>query len=328
MKPAAPAAVLLLLVLLAAGCRPAGPATSAAPAGSAGRFTVMTFNLNQYALADRDGNADTLEPKPPREAAAVIAAIRQAAPDILALQEMGDPAAWADFQARLRAAGLDYPHTEYLRQDPQDRNLALLSRFPIAACRFHTNDTFTIGPGEFPVRRGFIEADIDVNPGYRLHLLVAHLKSKVFHEYGQAEMRRNEARLLANHVRAVLKENPDANLLVVGDLNDNPDSDPVRSLLEYQDKPLLFDLRPEDADRDAWTYREGADTHYRIDYLLASPGLLPEVDFDRTCVLADPGLAQASDHRPLLGTFCAADRGPEAAPDLAARKPCAFPPDE
>lgn len=326
MKPAALAAPILL-ALLAAGCRPAGP-SSAAPARSADRFTVMTFNLNQYALADRDGNADTLEPKPPREADAILAAIRQAAPDILALQEMGDPAAWADFQARLRAAGLDYPHAEYLRQDPQDRNLALLSRFPIATCRFHTNDTFTIGPGEFPVRRGFIEADIDVHSTYRLRLLVAHLKSKVFHEYGQAEMRRNEARLLANHVRAVLKENPDANLLVAGDLNDNPDSDPIRSLLEYQDKPLLFDLRPEDADRDAWTYREGADTHYRIDYLLASPGLLPEVELDRTCVLDSQGLARASDHRPLLATFFAADRGPESAPDLANRKPCAFPADE
>ena len=323
MKPAALAAPILL-ALLAAGCRPAGP-SSAAPARSADRFTVMTFNLNQYALADRDGNADTLEPKPPREADAILAAIRQAAPDILAVQEMGDPAAWADFQARLRAAGLDYPHAEYLRQDPQDRNLALLSRFPIAACRFHTNDTFTIGPGEFPVRRGFIEADIDVHSTYRLRLLVAHLKSKVFHEYGQAEMRRNEARLLCNHIRAVLDENPAANLLVVGDFGDTPDSRPLREILTYQDKPILFDLRPTDPLGDAWTQRQTDDTHQRVDYMLVNSGLLHETVAAKLYVVRTPCLVAASDHCPLVAIFSAREQGPESAPDLSLRKPADFP---
>ena len=55
------------------------PAASAFPRAAEGEFSVMTFNLNQYALVSRDGDPDTLEPKPREEAAAIIEAIRQAA---------------------------------------------------------------------------------------------------------------------------------------------------------------------------------------------------------------------------------------------------------
>ena len=54
------------------------PAASAFPRAAEGEFSVMTFNLNQYALVSRDGDPDTLEPKPREEAAAIIEAfVRQ-----------------------------------------------------------------------------------------------------------------------------------------------------------------------------------------------------------------------------------------------------------
>ena len=143
------------------------PAASAFPRAAEGEFSVMTFNLNQYALVSRDGDPDTLEPKPREEAAAIIEAIRQAAPDVLAVQEMGDPAAWAEFKYSLRNAGLDYGHEEYLRRGKHELNIAVLSRFPIVEKNSHTDDTYTIGPAQFPVLRGFIDIVIEVNPGYR-----------------------------------------------------------------------------------------------------------------------------------------------------------------
>lgn len=320
-----------------AGCsrfemaRTPSPAAMASecPRPAKGEFSVMTFNLNQYARIDRDGSAETLEPKPREETEALIETIRQVSPDILAVQEMGDPLSWDDFKLRLREAGLDdYHYEEYLRRDPNDRNLALLSRFPIVARNPHTDDTYTIGPTQFPVRRGILEVDIDVSPSYRLRLMVAHLKSKLFHTYGQAEMRRNEARLLNNHIRASLKENPNVNLLVVGDLNDDPSSRPLREVLRYQNKPVLHDLRPEDGFGDAWTYRGSDDSHQRMDYLLASDGLLPEVILSKTFVVDIPALARASDHRPLVGVFAASERDPSTAPDLSSRQPREFLMDE
>ena len=305
---------------------PAGKSTL--PHAAKGEFSVMTFNLHLYTLIDRDSATDILEPKPRKEAKAIIETIRQASPDILAVQEMGGPDAWKEFKHSLQQAGLDYPHEEYLRNGNKELNIALLSRFPILASQLHTNDTYTIGPTQFPVQRGIIEADIEINSAYRLRLMVAHLKSKQFHEYGQAEMRRNEARLLCNHVRAALKENPDLNLLVVGDFNDNPSSAPLQEITRYQDRTILHDLRPEDGAGAAWTYRSTDDNHARLDYMLASDGLLPETVLDKTYVVNVPALSTASDHRPLLGTFVAAERGPEARPDLSTRRPTEFPVDD
>ena len=328
------AGILFAALLATVGCRPCGSSGGSAPATdlprpAAGEFTVMTFNLHQYALAAPGGAADSLAAKPSEETAAIVEAIRQVAPDILAVQEMGDPRAWDNFKLRLREAGLDYfNYEEYLRQDPADLNLALLSRFPIANRMAHTDDAYTIGPTRFPVRRGFIEVDLEVVPAYRLHLIVAHLKSKLFHEYGQAEMRRNEARLLNNHVRAALKDDPDLNLLVLGDPNDDPSSRPLREILFYQDHPLLHDLRPTDEHGAAWTHRDSDDSHQRLDYLLVSDGLLPEVVLDKTLALNFLSLAKASDHRPLPGIFAASERPPESAPDLSSRQSIDIPMDD
>ena len=330
MKNAAPFGLAGCCALGAVGCFRSLPAESPPAASAAfprpgpGEFSVMTFNLNQYALLDRDGNADTLEPKPPEEAGSIVEVIRQVSPDVLAVQEMGDPAAWAEFKYSLRQAGLDYGHEEYLRRGKSVLNMAVLSRFPIVATNSHVDDVYTIGPTKFPVMRGIIEIDLEIHPQYRLRLMVAHLKSKVFHSFGQAEMRRAEARLLNNRVRDALAD-AGVNLLVVGDFNDDPSSATLRDIATYKRQRILHDLRPMDAVGDAWTHRENNDAYHRIDYMLASAGLLPEVVPEKTYVVRSPLLLRASDHRPLVATFVAAERGTETAPDLSQRLPPEIP---
>ena len=334
MKSFAPIILAGCCAFGAAGCSrspSAEPAPAEPPAlfprPAAGEFAVMTFNLNQYALLDRDGDADTLEPKPPEEAGSIVEVIRQVSPDVLAVQEMGDPAAWAEFKYSLRQAGLDYGHEEYLRRGKSLLNLAVLSRFPVVATNSHVDDVYTIGPTKFPVMRGIIEIDLEINPQYRLRLMVAHLKSKVFHSFGQAEMRRAEARLLNNRVRDALADEG-VNLLVVGDFNDDPSSAALRDIATYKRQRILHDLRPVDAVGDAWTHRDNNDAYHRIDYMLASAGLLPEVVPEKTYVVRSPLLLRASDHRPLVATFVAAERDPETAPDLSKRLPPEIPPND
>ena len=46
------------------------------------------------------------------------------------------------------------------------------------------------------VRRGFLDVTIEVNAGYRLRMVGAHLKSKLPIPGGEALMRRYEAQLL------------------------------------------------------------------------------------------------------------------------------------
>ncbi len=329
------AAAGLLLVVLAFGTAAcsaldrgpgqSAPETPALPRPGEGEFSVMTFNLHQYRLSDPGESAEGLVPQPRPGVEGLFRVIQQVSPDILAVQEMGDPPAWADFKHRLRQHGLEYRYEDYQRQDPDDLNLAVLSRYPIVGRHPRTNDIYTIGPFKNPVRRGFIELEIEINPAYRFRLMTAHLKSKLFHEYGQAEMRRNEARLLGNHVRSALHANPHVNLLVVGDFNDVPGSRPLREVLTYQNESILFDLRPTDDAGDAWTQRVESDTHHRVDYMLVNAGMLREVVLDKTYAVRSPLLLNASDHRPLVATFVAQERPADAAPDLSTREPPLFP---
>jgi endonuclease/exonuclease/phosphatase family metal-dependent hydrolase len=182
--------------------------------------------------------------------------------------------------------------------------MAVLSRFPFASTQSRTNETYSIGEEkDIPVARGFIDLTIKVNPDTTLHLMTAHLKSKVFHELGQTEMRRNEARLLGKLVRQTLKDDPDANLLVVGDLNDYPESRAVREVIGIG-TPLLTDLRPTDEVGDSWTYyRSSRDEYSRIDYMLASERLRQKLVPPKTRAVRHPSMNTASDHRPLIAVF-------------------------
>jgi len=284
---------------LLVSCRPPAAAPRAADV-----FTVATYNLGLYGLHDRSGDGQRNEPKPPAERAAVADIIARLRPDVLALQEIGNPAALNGLLDDLRRRGLDYPHREYLRRGDSEMNLALLSRFPITASRPRLMDVYTIGGTTQSVLRGFIEADLDLGGGERLTVFVAHLKSRVFHPLGQTEMRRNEARLLTNYVRQTLRAAPDAAVVVAGDLNDTFNSAPLRLLRGADGETLLADLRPADEPGGVWTYFNATDDSYdRRDYLLASPALARRLVPASCRVHRAPPAAEASDHRPVIAAF-------------------------
>jgi len=291
--------ILAGILLLLSGCdRSSEPDT----------FSVMTYNLHQYALMDRDGGGEADDPKPEVEQKAVVALIAKERPDVLVVQEMGDEIIFGQFREALRAAGLNLPCAELLRRGQIEANLAVLSRFPIVSVQHHTNDWYSIGPAKVPVARGFLDVTIQVNPQYQFRLLGAHLKSKVHSPLGQTEMRRNEARLLNKNVRAILKENPGVNLLVVGDMNDDYQSAPLREVAGRRGGELA-DLRPVDSVGDAWTcFRDYVDEYSRLDYLFVSEGMLPEVVKKQTRVVRDPLTSRASDHRPVIGVFRALEK--------------------
>lgn len=305
---------LLAVLLGAASCgrdtvvpppTPPPPAEASAPDA----FSVMSFNLHLYGPADRTGTG-RLDPKPEAERRAAVAIIARERPDILAVQELGNPSVREEFHEALARAGLEYPHVEYLQRGQSELNLAVFSRFPITDRRPHVDDRYTLGQAEIMVLRGFLDIEIEVRPDYRFRLLVAHLKAKVFHALGQTEMRRNEARLLNKHIRNYLKEQPDINLLVVGDMNDSWSSAALRELMGSEQQ-YVRDARPADEVGDVWThFSPGDDGYNRIDYMMMSAGMWPEMVHDRTRVVRHPLGGLASDHRPLLGVFIARECPP------------------
>ncbi|MDF7799935.1 endonuclease/exonuclease/phosphatase family protein [Pontiellaceae bacterium B1224] len=266
-------------------------------------FSVMTYNLHNFTLDDRDGDGKDDDPKPDAECRALAQIIAQANPDIIAVQEIGGKPFLNAFQAWLKTEGLQYDHVEMLQRGKRENNLAVLSRFPIIGSTHHTNEWYSIGQAKVAVARGFLETEIQVDDTYSFHLVNAHLKSKVFSRLGQTEMRRNEARLLNKTVRRILEENEGCKLIVAGDMNDNPNSAAIREVTGKSRKNL-FDLRPADAGGDAWTYYEkSAELHTRFDYIFANAEMLSDAVLEKSTVIRNPLTYKASDHRPVFIVF-------------------------
>lgn len=267
----------------------------------------MTYNLRRFGYEDRDRDGRRNDFKPEVEIQAVLAVIGQVRPDVLALQEVGEGDSFDILIRRLKEAGLDYPHSDFFILPPMTIGLGLLSRFPITGRHHITNETYTIGGVELPVRRGFMVVDIQVNPRYKFRLFNVHLKSKVFHPAGQSEMRRNEARLLGKHVRRTIDRQKNLNVMVVGDMNDSFNSSTLREVIGRP--PYLFDLRPRDFLGDLWThFFPDEEVYSRIDYILVNEAMKPEVVTSKCFVVRHPLAATASDHRPVVAIISATDR--------------------
>ena len=171
--------------------------------------------------------------------------------------------------------------------------------------------------------RGFAEVDIKVNDRYSFTLFTTHLKSRrPVPEADEAELREQEARLLRARIDSRLTANPDANVIVLGDLNDTKDSKSTRAV-NGRGKYALTDARPAERNGDSqpntnprydprnvtWTHHYGKEDSYsRIDYVLFSKGMAREWIKEETYVLAIPNWGVASDHRPIVGGFTAEER--------------------
>ena len=236
---------------------------------------------------------------------------------------MGTTSALLELQGSLKAGGLDLPYWERVEGYDTNIHVAVLSKFPFAARHPHTNETFLLGGRRFHVSRGFAEVDIRVNPDYSFTLITAHLKSKrPVPQADEAEERLEEAKVLRGIVEKDLAANPQANVVVLGDMNDTKNSASTRELIG-RGKFKLTDTRPAERNGDnapsanpryeprtiTWTHYYGVEDSYsRIDYILLSPGMAREWVTNETYVLTIPNWGVGSDHRPLVATFQAEDK--------------------
>lgn len=295
--------------ILVAASAPAQPAPKP-DAAAADEFTLMSYNLYRFSYEDRDKDGQKDNFKPEDQVRAIIHVISNANPDVLAIQEIGDADSFDILKKRLADAGLTFADSEYFVLPQATVGLGLLSKFPIVARNNITNETYSIGGQELPVQRGYLCVDIQPNARYRFRVIVAHLKSKLFHPLGQTEMRRNEARLLNKHVRRMIDRTRNLNLVVVGDMNDNITSSTMRELIGRP--PYLHDLRPKDFVGDIWTHLWDYQEEYaRIDYILVNQNMLPEVVPAKCYLPRDPHAPLASDHRPVIAVFKASDQKAE-----------------
>lgn len=272
---------------------------------SSAALTVATYNVENYTLANRmvEGVYRPAYPKPEKEKAALRQVIAAIAPDILAVEEMGSQAYLDDFQRELKQAGQDYPHAVVLEAADKDRHVAVLAKVPFKEVRRHAAVPLTYFGRPELVKRGVLEVVFATTDG-DFSLFVVHLKSKYTERPDDPESAQQRA-LEAEAVRdLVLARHPDpakAKFIICGDWNDTRGTRPVKAMQKRGDTVVGELVYAADSRGEVWTHffrRE--DIYSRIDYLLASPGLKPFVTGNRAKIGDGPGVADASDHRPVF----------------------------
>jgi endonuclease/exonuclease/phosphatase family metal-dependent hydrolase len=282
-------------------------------------FRVATYNLEGYLeAATQSRSVKSAESK-----AKIRESLLALRPEVLALQEIGGVGALLELRDSLKAEGLDLPYWERVAGSDTNIQVAILSKFPFTARRPHTNDNFLLSGRRFRVSRGFAEVEIQVNTHYSFTLITAHLKSKrAMAQADETELRLEEAKLLREKIDARFAANPNVNLVVLGDFNDNKDSASTKAVIG-RGRQKLVDTRPAERNGDnargtspleeprnvTWTHYYGKeDTYSRIDFILASSGMAREWVTNETYVATIPNWGVGSDHRPLVATFEAADK--------------------
>jgi endonuclease/exonuclease/phosphatase family metal-dependent hydrolase len=289
----------VLLSLVAAG---------ASVAQETGPVVVCAYNLKNWLLQKPPGAADgdPLIGKPEKEKSRVVAFLKEIRPNILGICEIGTPTDLADLQGRLKAVGIDLPHTEFSAGADPTRSLALLSRFPISGRHSQGRLHYKLGESTFSMQRGILDATVEITSAFRVRLVGVHLKSKrAIPEADEALMRRNEAHLLRGHLDRVFAQEPQARIICYGDFNEHRNEPAINEIIGSRASDrYMTDIFLRDSAGLVWThFWDAADVYSRFDYFFVSRALRPHIDTRGSSIFSAPDFDKASDHRPIVLTL-------------------------
>ena len=267
----------------------------------------MTYNVRNWLTMDRyvDGKNLKSAPKPESEKKAVVEILSRHAPDVVGLCEIGEASDLAEIQADLKRAGLDLPHLHFTGGADPTRHLGILSRFPITSTAKPAESEYQLDGRTFAINRGILDATIAAR-GKSYRFVGVHLKSKRDSEQGDQEaIRLHEARLLRRHLDSILKADAATRIVLYGDFNDTRATPAIKAVTgNYNDPAYMTAIPAKDSNNEAWThYWALNDIYSRIDFVMVSAALKPDVDFRAAKIIDDKEWIDASDHRSILAIF-------------------------
>jgi endonuclease/exonuclease/phosphatase family metal-dependent hydrolase len=265
---------------------------------------ITSYNVENYLVMPRRVGGKLLPNvgKPESERAAVTRMIGTVQPDVLGLEEIGESTQLDDLQRRLKNAGMDYPYREYLQGNDTSRHIALLSRYRILESHSRGDLPLWVNGVTLHSPRGMIDVTIEPVPGYRLRILLVHLKAKLeVAEYDEASLRLAESKEVRRTVRNILSSDPDTRLVLMGDFNDTKNERSIWQISGKPDWPDSLHAVPLADDRgEFWTeYWSAADVYSRIDYILVAKKLEGDVDPSQSGIARPSFWNEASDHCPV-----------------------------
>ena len=196
--------------------------------------------------------------------------IKEVNPDIACLVEVEDRPVLDRFCAeslKWTFNGQKQFYSHNMLIDGNDRrgiDVGLISRYPIETVRSHIDDSQN---GKPIFSRDCPEMEVRLSGSRSLWVLLNHLKSKGFGKRSSSDTRRRNQ---AQRVADILKRYDLRTdfVIVAGDLNDTPNSAPLRPLMTVQNLHDVLDTLPAD---DRWTYHYN--NNEQIDYILVSDPL-------------------------------------------------------
>ncbi|HUV07687.1 MAG TPA: endonuclease/exonuclease/phosphatase family protein, partial [Spirochaetia bacterium] len=203
---------LLSLSVLFLSCRP--------------ELTIMSYNVDnlfddvdsgtEYEEYDPGGGRWTNEDFTDKlkAVAEVIKRAHPRGPDIVALQEVENRLC-LDRLCDDHLSNLDYRYRVLVPARDQAVHCAFISRYPITRVG-------ALNPGywEGRAQRMIVEAVIEVE-GHSFHVFNNHWKSKIGGSRATEPARLASSRLLAERIGEILAEEPQADIVVLGDFNEN-----------------------------------------------------------------------------------------------------------
>lgn len=195
--------------------------------------------------------------------------------DVLAVQEVENIATLREFNTA--ELGSRYPHVVLVEgNDARFIDVAVLSKYPLGAVTSHQTRVHPDRPVERVFSRDLLEVEV-LDPARRRRLFTmyaTHLKSKfvpfpidpVQGALDNDARRRRQSESIAAVVAQ--RQRPDGRYVVLGDMNDSPDSDPLLPLQTIEGRELVdglaspIETRPPPVDRSGpgpesarWTHR-------------------------------------------------------------------------
>ena len=211
--------------------------------------------------------------------------IRDMSADILALVEIESRPVLIEFHDYIYTSLSDHRYRHMMVIDGNDRRgidvgIMVNDGFSIPSMRSHVDEE---NNGKKVFSRDCPEYIIETPGGEIIAVLPNHFKSKYGgNSQASKDKREAQARFTAQYYERLLAEGVE-NVIVLGDLNDTPDSNELQALLntslrEVTNHPAFteFEFNASTNDRGIGTFGTGADSK-KIDYILLSPALWSKV---------------------------------------------------
>ncbi len=215
--------------------------------------------------------------------------IRDVNADVLAVIEAEDRVALKMFSEYVIQEVDGKPYDQVMVIDGNDRrgiDVGLMTQagYDIGLMRSHIHD---LKPNGEPIfSRDCPEFSVTTPSGELIWILPNHFKSKYGGDSPESRAKRKAQATRTAEIYRDLRNNGHDYVVVLGDLNDTPDSPPLQPLLAETDltdvsdhatfDTGVFKGRPGTDDRGIGTFGLGNDNQ-KIDYLLLSPALLDKV---------------------------------------------------